>query len=204
MGDDKNDKKKKFNVVDRRFWAQGEDADQTEETSPRPVDKPSYVAKLEREIEEKERTLRDYIAQHKQKVDDFESAKERIRREMAKEVERNQRAVFADLIEVLDYLEQALQSAGESEAKSALAEGVVMVCDLFKSKLSNYGVTRIEALGRPFDPSRHEAISVAPLSAGQIAGQIVAVVRDGYALGDQVLRPAGVVVAQDINRQQRP
>jgi molecular chaperone GrpE len=71
-----------------------------------------------------------------------------------------------------------------------------MVRDLFISKLADHGVYRLEANGQLFDPAKHEALTVAPLAPGQVDGQIVSVIRQGYSIGQEVLRPAGVAVAQ--------
>ena len=49
-------------------------------------------------------------------------------------------------------------------------------------------------IGQPFDASRHEAISTAPVSDPAQDGRVVAVVKEGYVIGDELLRPASVVV----------
>ena len=56
------------------------------------------------------------------------------------------------------------------------------------------GVSRLQALGAQFDPQQHEAVSLAPADDPSHAGRVVAVLREGYAIGDDVLRPASVVV----------
>ena len=57
------------------------------------------------------------------------------------------------------------------------------------------GVTRIDAEGKEFDPAWHEAVTQEE-SDGHAAGQIIAVVRQGYKLGERVIRPALVRVAK--------
>ena len=72
--------------------------------------------------------------------------------------------------------------------------GVELVRDQFLSKLEGFGVNRLEALGQPFDAAVHEAISTAPVTDPEQEGTVVAVVKEGYVVGDELLRPASVVV----------
>lgn len=60
----------------------------------------------------------------------------------------------------------------------------------FRGVLEAAGVTEIEAMGQPFDPERHEAVTTAPGPDGQV----IEVMRRGYMLQDRVIRPASVVV----------
>ena len=121
----------------------------------------------------------------------------RIRRDVAKEVERGKRAVLAELLEVLDNLDRAI-AAGRDRADSAsdgaLLQGVQLVRDQFLAKLEGLGVARFEALGTPFDAVVHEAVSVQPVTDPAQNGVVVAVAREGYRLGEYLLRPASVVV----------
>jgi molecular chaperone GrpE len=77
-----------------------------------------------------------------------------------------------------------------------LLQGVAMVRDLFVSKLEGLGVARVEALGTRFDPRRHEALTVVPVEDPGSDGEVVSVIREGYRIGDDILRPAAVAVAQ--------
>jgi molecular chaperone GrpE len=65
----------------------------------------------------------------------------------------------------------------------------------FLGVLEGLGVTRIDPLGATFDPTRHEAVATAPAPDGVPAGQVVGVIRPGYMMGEDVLRPAMVAVA---------
>jgi molecular chaperone GrpE len=73
---------------------------------------------------------------------------------------------------------------------------VELVHRQFLSKLEGLGVRRIEADGAEFDPLVHEAISTVPAASPNQDGRIVGVVRHGYTIGDDVLRPAAVAVAK--------
>jgi len=71
-----------------------------------------------------------------------------------------------------------------------------MVRRQFLSKLDSLGVKRIESEGTQFDPLRHEAVSTVPASTPEDDGRVVGIIRHGYTIGDDVLRPASVAVAK--------
>jgi molecular chaperone GrpE len=74
--------------------------------------------------------------------------------------------------------------------------GVEMVRRQFLAKLEGLGVTRIEVQDQPFDPEIHEAITTVPAATPDHDGVVVGVIRQGYRIGDDVLRPASVAVAK--------
>jgi molecular chaperone GrpE len=120
----------------------------------------------------------------------------RLRREIAKDIERSRRDILSDLLEVLDNLDRALDSARQGGSQDALLQGVEMVRRQFLSKLESFGVKRIESDQQPFDPMLHEAISSVPAQTPDQDGLVIGTVRTGYRIGDDVLRPAAVAVAK--------
>jgi molecular chaperone GrpE len=180
-------------VVDRRWWARGEDADPPGERST----KPTYVEELERQVAEKDRIAQEYIAKYRQAASEFEESRLRLRREISKDIERGRREILADLLDVVDNLDRAIDSTRQSTSTDALLQGVEMVRRQFLTKLESLGVTRIEAVGHAFDPTVHEAISTVPAATPGDQGRVVGIIRHGYRIGDDVLRPASVAVAQD-------
>jgi molecular chaperone GrpE len=150
--------------------------------------------------EEKERRERAPVAAAADSVGEIERVKERLRKEATREVEEHKRELVRDFIDVLDDLDRAVQVQQDSGDGSAMAqgmlEGVELVRKNFRGKLAQHGVERDPALGAGFDPARHEAVSVLPVLDPGKDGMIVAVVREGYRMGDDVLRPARVVVAR--------
>ena len=177
-------------VVDCRWWARGEDAAPAGERST----KPTYVEELERQVAEKDRIAQEYIAKYRQAASEFEESRLRLRREISKDIERGRREILADLLEVVDNLDRAIEATERSTSSEALLQGVEMVRRQFLSKLEGLGVRRIEAAGVSFDPVRHEAVSTVPTARAEDDGRIVGVVRHGYTIGDDVLRPASVAV----------
>jgi molecular chaperone GrpE len=181
-------------VVDRRWWARGESGS-TESTDTAQA-KPAYVEELEARLAEKDRVLQGYVEQFKNASAEFEQARARSRREVAREVERGRRTLLVDLLDVIDNLDRALDAAGSNANAGALLQGVRMVRDQFMSKLEGYGVRQIEAVGQPFDPTLHEAVTVVPVASSEQEDHVAGVVRRGYRIGDEVLRPAQVAVGR--------
>jgi molecular chaperone GrpE len=200
------DRETRVRVVDRRWWARG-DAETAEETAVR---KPTYVEELEQRIAALTEQLQKLTAEHRRALDDFDQARARLRRELSRDVERGKRAVIAELLEVVDNLDRAIAAGQDARGPEAmrppgpgpaadaerLARGVELVRDQFLAKLQAFGVVRVPALGERFDAQQHEAVTTTPVDDESRHGCVVAVIKEGYRIGDDVLRPAAVVVGQ--------
>jgi molecular chaperone GrpE len=188
-------------VVDRRWWARGDAGDSAGAGGDDRVRKPSVVEDLEQQLADRNAQLQTYLTDHRRMLDEFEQVKARMRRDTAREIERGKRSVLTELLDVVDNLDRAIAAATQSAtADQALLKGVQLVRDQFLAKLQGLGVTRIDALGQPFDAARHEAISTAPVADPAQDGAVVSVVREGYAIGDDLLRPAAVIVGRQTDR----
>jgi molecular chaperone GrpE len=185
-------------VVDRRWWARGDTAAPDEAG----LRKPTYIEELEQRLADLTAQLQSITTERRRSLEEFEEVKARMRREAAREVERGRRAVLGELLEVVDNLDRAIAATRDpagsspSEAVDRVAKGVELVRDQFLAKLEAFGVSRVPALGRPFDALRHEAVSTAPVEHPGQDGVVLTVVKEGYAIGDELLRPASVVVGQ--------
>jgi molecular chaperone GrpE len=181
-------------VVDRRWWARGEDADPG---NARQSLKPTYVEELERQVAEKDQLVQDYVAKYRLAAQEFEVARARMRKELAKDAERNRREVLAGLLDIVDNLDRAIDAARQArtDGSDPLLQGVEMVRQQFLSKLDGFNVRGIASQGAMFDPLLHEAVSAVPTTDPAQDGRIVGVVREGYSIGEEVLRPAQVAVA---------
>jgi molecular chaperone GrpE len=178
-------------VTDRRWWVRGE-ADDTAADEPKL--KPTYLEELEARLEAKDRDLHELLARHRVAVDEFEQARARLRKEMSRDVERGRRSMLVSFLEVLDNLDRALEAAGDRD--DPLVQGVSLVRNQFLATLSGFGVERLDPLGQPFDPGRHEAVSTVEADPSRPDGLVCGVVKPGYLIADDVLRPAMVAVAR--------
>lgn len=157
---------------------------ETEEEAPA-ADTLDPVEALEAKAEE----LKDQLLRSRAEFENF-------RKRTAREVERIRKtateSVIHDLLPVLDNLELALEHA--EDAVGPIADGVKMVLKQLLGVLERNGLEPIEALGRPFDPKVHEAIS--EIESAEIPKDNVAQeFQRGYTLGGQILRPSKVVVS---------
>jgi molecular chaperone GrpE len=115
---------------------------------------------------------------------------------VSREIERGRQAMLVELVEVVDNLDRAIGAGRQATDPAALLGGIDLVRRMFVSKLEGFGLTRIDPLGEPFDPTRHEAITVVPTTEPAQDGLVCGVVAPGYLVGDEVLRPARVAVSQ--------
>ena len=194
-----NDYEIPVKVVDRRWWVNQDAKSGDAATSSSSSLKPTYVEELEQKLADKDQQLQEAIARYRGAASEFDESRARLRREIAKDLERGRREILADLLDVVDNLDRAVDAARAStggDALGALIQGVDIVRRQFLSKLEGFGVRRIESEGQPFDPSLHEAISAVPASDAAPDGTIVGVIRHGYRIGEDVLRPASVAVAK--------
>ncbi len=103
------------------------------------------------------------------------------------------------MIDVVDDLERALQAAGmdpEGTRRTALAHGVLLVLPrACARRLTRNGIEAVDPKGEKFDPNLHEALSTQPVE-GTETGIVVEVMQKGYRLGEQLIRPARVVVSE--------
>lgn len=180
-------------VVDRRWWAQ---PDGQATAAEAPSLKPSYVEQLERQLAEKDELLQATIAKYRAAAAEFDDARARLRKELSKDVERGRRAMLGELLEVVDNLDRAIEAARERGTNDALLQGVELVHQQFLATLRGFGVARIAALDQPFDPARHEAVTTVPVTDPARDHVVLGVIKHGYTIGDEVLRPAQVAVGR--------
>jgi len=127
---------------------------------------------------------------------DLQNFRRRARRDADEARRSAEEAVLLDLVSWLDDLERALQSASEGGAAAAWAEGVALVLQKGRDHLQRQDVITVDPLGKPFDPTLHEAILEVEAPEGAAPGSVVQVVQKGYRRGGRALRAARVVVAR--------
>ena len=124
---------------------------------------------------------------------DFDNYKKRAARERQEYVAFANERILKELLPILDDLERAL-SAAEQHEEAQLEEGVRLVHRSLASLLDRQGVKEIATEGK-FDPHVHEALLAQPAEDRE-QGDVLDVVQKGYKLGDRVVRPARVIVAE--------
>jgi len=128
---------------------------------------------------------------------DFDNFKKRAARERQEATQAATVALLQKLLPVLDHFEMA-QSAAQTAGGDKLASlqtGIEMIQQQLKGILVETGLEEIDATGKIFDPTLHEAVSQRE-TADAPEGQVVQQIRKGYKLRDRLLRPAAVIVAR--------
>jgi len=126
---------------------------------------------------------------------------ENVRKQNAQRVQKasrdGMRRVAAELLPALDDFERALAhaEAEEGDEEHHLTAGIRLVQQKMLEALKRAGIEPYAPKGEPFDPHFHEAVAQQPAGDGARPGTVLEVVQNGYRLGDDVLRPARVVVA---------
>ncbi len=180
-------------VVDRRHWA-AQDAPEEGEGAV-PDLKPAYVTELEARLEDAERKLRQTLSAHRSREDELGRVKERLERDREKRLLQSKLGLFQQFLEPLDNLERTIQACRQGGDVEAMVQGVMLVYRHFQDVLTSQGLEKYDPTGEIFDPEWHEAISRVAARKASEHNRIVEVHQVGYRLGDQVLRPARVVVA---------
>ena len=124
---------------------------------------------------------------------DFENYKKRMQRDIAEHANAGKRALLAKLLPVVDNLERAL--AVEKSEGNGLREGLLGTLKGFEQVLASEGVRAYSVVGEPFDPKLAEAIGTRKAD-GVDDGTVVEQAERGYKIGEDILRPAKVIVAK--------
>jgi len=150
------------------------------------------VEALKKQLEKAEAEASEYKDVWMRSQAEFQNYKKRIERDNDMLRAHIKSDIVKKILPVLDDLERALQNRPADES---WANGIELVVRKFRTILESEGIKRIDAEGREFDPNFHEAISNEPNDEVE-SGHVIAVVQNGYMLGERVIRPALVRVAQ--------
>lgn len=173
-----------------------EQAGMTADASGANADPDDPVEKLESELqaarleaaEAKENMLRMQA--------DMENLRKRLVREHEKSRLRTLEHFMSDLLPVRDSLERGLEAASDPAATvEALTEGKQLIMKMLAKAMGDHGLTTIDPVGEPFDPEKHEAMTM--LTSDQHPeNTVIDVIEKGYQLHDRLIRPAKVVVSR--------
>ena len=140
-------------------------------------------------LEQATASLKDQLLRHRA---DFANYKRRVEREQRAAGEAEVVLLLSDLLPSLDALEKALTARGTD---AEIRTGVEITLRDIATTLNNRGVKIEDPTGEKFDPLRHQALSYEPVP-GVPDGTIATCYRKGYIMGDRLIRPALVKVAQ--------
>jgi molecular chaperone GrpE len=163
----------------------------------------SYTASLEAGVEEltaliakKDAELAKANERADQAHAEIDAAGKRLAAASAKELEQRTRKLLESFLPVIDDLDRAIAAARPLPDSADVVQGLGLVRRGVLTRLGQFGVTHAPALGEPFDPLRHEAMATVPVADPAQDGRVIDVMREGYLIGEDTLRPAGVAVGK--------
>ncbi len=180
-------------------------AEQSNEAPPREIDSNSLEAELislRQQLETKETETKNNYERLLRQAAELENYKKRSARERDDAIRYANESLLKDLLPVVDNLERAIAHASGGGNGKPLVEGVEMVLRGLADALAKHGVIPILALGQPFDPTKHEAMSQVETDDHE-PNSVVEELHKGYMLRDRLLRPALVSVAKAVETREK-
>ena len=184
-------------VVDRRWWANADTPATPSATSASTSLKPTYVEELEQQVAEKDKQIQEYLAKYRQASTEFEETRLRLRREISKDIERARREILVRAAR--GRRQPRSRDRGRPpvvvgrRAAAGRRDGAPPVPQ--QARRARRQADRVDA-ARTSIPTLHEAVTTVPAASPDQDGMVVGIIRHGYRIGDDVLRPAAVAVAK--------
>ncbi len=164
---------------------------------PAPGEGAADPEQLRMMLQDEHEKAQSYYQSWQRSAADFQNYKRRIEEERSEAARFANAALIINLLPLADDMDRALQNVDTHIAGLTWVDGIRIINRKFQMLLEMSGVQEIEADGKSFDPSRHEAVSQGP---GE-ENKVIAVVQKGYTLGDRVIRPSMVVVGDGSGHQ---
>ena len=150
---------------------------------------------LQEEVERLQGESAEYLDGWQRARAEFANLKKRVEREKSEMRERITSDIISRYLDLQDDFDRALKDRPAQDVDEAWIAGLEMIQQKLKAILDVEGIAVIPAQGMKFDPNFHDAISYEE-SEDHEDGQIIEVIKQGYSLGDRVIRPAVVRVAK--------
>ncbi len=158
-------------------------------------EKQKEVDELKKKLEEKEKEGKEHYDRLLRVAADLENYKKRAAREKEEWVKYANEDLMKAILPFVDNLERALNHAEKGEKNEGVLEGLKLTLQQLLQTLFRFGLSPVESVGKPFDPTVHEAM-LAVETDQQEPNKVVEEFQKGYFLKDRLLRPATVSVSK--------
>jgi molecular chaperone GrpE len=165
---------------------------------PESADREELLAKF-KELEEQLGKAEERVLRTAAEAENF---KKRLQREKEEQIRYANETFMRELLPVIDNLERAIQHAAAVPNQQGLLEGLDMTLKGFLDTLAKFNCLAIEAVGKPFDPNFHEAVSQEE-NAEVEPNTVLKELQKGYLLRERLLRPAMVIVSKPATEVER-
>jgi molecular chaperone GrpE len=152
------------------------------------------VKRLEEQLSAEQQKTQEYLTRLKYLQADFENYRKRAEKKVQDAIQRSNEELVTCIISVLDDFEIAISAGETTENKDALLDGIKMVHKKLDSLLAKEGLERLECVGKPFDPNKHEVLAQVPTNDHQ-SGTVIEEARKGFVFKGKVVRPSVVTIA---------
>jgi molecular chaperone GrpE len=125
---------------------------------------------------------------------EFENYKKRMQKEKSDAMKFGNESLLKALLPILDNLERTIDHGKKMNENGPLLQGVEIIVQQFLTILEKFGVKPVAAMGEPFDPEKHEAVSQA--ESDQEPNRVISELEKGYLFHERLLRPAKVLVSK--------
>lgn len=125
---------------------------------------------------------------------DLENFRRRNRRDMQDQLKFASIGLIGEILDAVDNLHRAIEAHEKDPTTGGLAEGVKLVAQQISNTLQNHGCQKIEAVGQPFDPTKHQAVQMQP-NEEVPPNTVLMDLRPGFQLHERVIRPSQVFVS---------
>src|SRR5215475_9237916 len=154
---------------------------------------PAEAEQLVNDLDVLQRERDDLLDTTRRLQADFENYRKRVLREQTDLIERSTEGLLEQLLPVLDSFELAVRNLDAGDVDDNVRKGIELVYAELSGVVERAGLSRIDALGAPFDPNEHEAVMQ---DDGDGEPHVADVLRTGWKLKGRVLRPAMVKVTR--------
>lgn len=158
---------------------------------------------LMRDLDVEKKRSEEYLTRLKYVQADFDNLKKRADRQVEEAKKYCTEHLIIELLEVVDELEMAIKSGCSSNSAEAMIQGVEMTLKKLQKVLKNEGVSPIDCINHPFDPSEHSVAD--KIEKGDVEDcTVVEEIRKGYVMKEKVIRPSIVKIAvKSVSKQQK-
>ena len=148
------------------------------------------------ELEKLEKEAADWKDKYVRLVAEFDNFRKRNAKERLELMQTAGKEVIIDLLEVLDDFDRAQKQSDAGGDMKTLKEGVSLVFNKLRNLLTSKGLKAMDAIGTPFNPDLHDAITEIPSPSEALKDKVIDEVTKGYYLNDKLIRHAKVVVGK--------
>jgi molecular chaperone GrpE len=153
------------------------------------------IEELKRKLEEKENEVKEHYDRLLRMAADFDNYKKRAAREKEEWTKFANEDLIKGILPFIDNLERAVNHSEKTKDFQSLVEGIKLTVQQLLNTLNKFGVSPIESLGKPFNPTVHQAMLLVETDQHE-PNQVVEEFQKGYLLNERLLRPATVSVSK--------